>query len=192
MASTGRPPAGGDSPAPHSDQRERQPIRAKAREISPLSPIPPAGRPPTADRRLSRSKTRSRAVSWYVLRNQRRGWDYLGVLLSLVHRLARCPLGLLAVLVRSDLSKDAELLVLRHENQALRRQLGGRLRWDHADRLWRAALSRLVSRHQRPLVFPVTPATILRWHRDLVAPQVDLHRSASARTTVYRRLWSRH
>jgi hypothetical protein len=32
------------------------------------------------------------------------------------------------VLDRSDLSKDAELLVLRHENQVLRRQLSGRLR----------------------------------------------------------------
>ena len=32
-----------------------------------------------------------------------------------------------AVLVRSDLSKDVELLVLRHENQVLRRQLSGRL-----------------------------------------------------------------
>jgi hypothetical protein len=37
------------------------------------------------------------------------------VLLSLVYRLVRCLLGLLAVLVRSDLSKDAELLVVRHE-----------------------------------------------------------------------------
>jgi hypothetical protein len=33
--------------------------------------------------------------------------------------------GLLAVLVRSDLSKDAELLVLRHENRVLRRHLAG-------------------------------------------------------------------
>ena len=49
------------------------------------------------------------------------GWDYLGVLLSLVYRLLRCLLGLLTVLLRSDLSKDAELLVLRHENQMLRR-----------------------------------------------------------------------
>jgi hypothetical protein len=47
------------------------------------------------------------------------------VLLSLVYRLVRCLFGLLAVLVRSDLSKDAELLVLRHENQILRRQLRG-------------------------------------------------------------------
>ena len=47
-----------------------------------------------------------------------------GVLLSLVYRLVRCLVGLLAVLVRSDLSKDVELLVLRHENQVLSRQLG--------------------------------------------------------------------
>jgi hypothetical protein len=38
------------------------------------------------------------------------------LVLSLVYRLLRCLFGLLAVLVRSDLSKDAQLLVLRHEN----------------------------------------------------------------------------
>jgi putative transposase len=70
----------------------------------------------------------------------------------------RYLLGLLAVLVRSDLSKDAELLVLRHENQVLRRQLAGRLRWGHANRVWLAALSRLVGRRRWPEVFPVTPA----------------------------------
>jgi putative transposase len=91
------------------------------------------------------------------------------VLLSLLYRLVRCLLGLLAVLVRSDLSKDVELLVLRHENQVLRRQAGGRPRWDHADRLWFTALSRLVNRRRWAEIFPVTPATILRWHRDLVA-----------------------
>jgi len=40
------------------------------------------------------------------------------------------------------------LLVLRHENQVLGRQLVGWLRWDRADRLWFAALSRLVSRRR--------------------------------------------
>jgi transposase InsO family protein len=91
------------------------------------------------------------------------------VLLSLLYRLVRSLLGLLAVLVRSDLSKDVELLVLRQENQVLRRQLSGRLRLDHADRLWLTALSRLVNRHRWAEIFPVTPATILRWHRHLIA-----------------------
>ena len=76
-----------------------------------------------------------------MLQDQGRGWDHLRMLLSIVYRLVRCLLGLLAVLARSDLSKDAELLVLRHENQVLRRQLSGRLRWDHGDRLWLAAVT---------------------------------------------------
>jgi putative transposase len=94
---------------------------------------------------LSRSETRSRAVSWDLLQDPGGGWDHLEVLLSLAYRLLRCLFGLLAVLVRSDLSKDAELLVLCHENHVLRRQLAGRLRWDDAGRLWLATLSRLVS-----------------------------------------------
>jgi putative transposase len=49
-----------------------------------------------------------------------RGWHHLKVLLSLLYRLLRCLFGLLMVLVRSDLSKDVELLVLRQENQLLR------------------------------------------------------------------------
>jgi putative transposase len=104
-----------------------------------------------------------------LLRDQGRGWEHLKVLLSLFYRLLRCLFGLLAVLVRSDLSKDVELLVLRQENQVLRRQAGGRPRWDHADRLWLTALSRLVNRCRWVEIFPVTPATILRWHRRLVA-----------------------
>jgi putative transposase len=91
------------------------------------------------------------------------------VLLSLLYRLLRCLFGLLMVLVRSDLSKDVELLVLRQENQVLRRHLRGRPRWAHTDRLWLAALSRLVNRRRWAEIFPVAPATILRWHRHLVA-----------------------
>ena len=44
------------------------------------------------------------------------------MLLSLAYRLVRCLFGLLAVLVRSDPSKNAELLVLCHENQFLAAQ----------------------------------------------------------------------
>jgi len=91
------------------------------------------------------------------------------VLLSLIYRLLRCLLGLLMVLLGSDLSKEVEFLVLRHENQVLRRQVRGRPQWDHVDRLWLAALSRLVHRRRWAEIFPVTPATVLRWHRGLVA-----------------------
>ena len=56
--------------------------------------------------------------------------------------------------------------MLRHGNRVLRRQLNGRLRREHAGRLWLAALSRLVGRRRWPGVFP---AAILRWHRALVA-----------------------
>jgi putative transposase len=125
-------------------------------------------------------------VSWVLLQVQGRGWGHLWVLLSIVYRLVRCLLGLLAVLARSDLSKDAELLVLRHENQVLRRQLSGRLRWDHADRLWLAALSRLVSRRQWTEVFPVHPRHDLALAPRPRRPQVGLQQSASARTAVHR------
>jgi putative transposase len=127
-------------------------------------------------------------VSWVLLRDQGRGWDHLGVLLSLVYRLLRCLLGLLAVLVRSDLSKDAELLVLRHENQVLRCQLSGRLRWDHADRVWLAALSRVLSRRRWAEVFPVTPGYDLAVAPGPRRPQVGLRQPAQARTAVHRDL----
>jgi hypothetical protein len=42
---------------------------------------------------------------------------------TLVYVIARSVLGLLVVLFRRDLSKDAELLVLRHENAVLRRDI---------------------------------------------------------------------
>ena len=46
------------------------------------------------------------------------------MILSLVYLLVRCLLGCLMVLTRHQVSKDAELLVLRHENAVLRRQIG--------------------------------------------------------------------
>lgn len=94
------------------------------------------------------------------------------MLLPILYRLMCCLLGLTAVLMRRDLSKDAELLVLRHENTVLRRQIS-RVRYTAADRAWLAALSRLVPRRRWAEIFPVTPATILAWHRKLIARKWD-------------------
>jgi hypothetical protein len=71
------------------------------------------------------------------------------MLFCLVYLILRCVLGLLVTVVRTGLTKDVELLVLRHENVVLRRQVP-RPRYEPVDRLWFAALSRLVPRdHQR-------------------------------------------
>ena len=94
------------------------------------------------------------------------------MIFPVVYQLTRCLLGCLMLLTRRETSRDAELLVLRHENAVLRRQ-AGRTLYEPADRLWLAALSRLIPRHQWRQVFAVTPATILAWHRRLVARKWD-------------------
>ena len=72
--------------------------------------------------------------------------------------------------------KDAELLVLRHENAVLRRH-AGRVRYEPADRVWFAALARLLPRRRWTEIFPVTPATLLAWHRRLTASKYDTSNS---------------
>ena len=94
------------------------------------------------------------------------------MIISAVCLLVRCLLSCLTVLARHQVSKDAELLVLRHENTVLRRQVG-RVRYEPGDRLWLAALSRLVPRRRWAEVFAVTPATLLAWHLRLVTRKWD-------------------
>ena len=74
--------------------------------------------------------------------------------------------GWMVLLGRSSASKDAELLVLRHEVAVLRRA-NPRPRLDWADRAVFATLIRLLPARLR-MHRLVTPGTVLRWHRRLI------------------------
>jgi putative transposase len=94
------------------------------------------------------------------------------VIVSLVYQLARKLLAVPAVLQRRDVSKEAELLVLRHEDAVLSRQLTGPRRYSQARRT--GCGSRRCPRcYPDAQVFPVTPATLLAWHRRLIARKWD-------------------
>jgi len=80
------------------------------------------------------------------------------VIFSIVNLAVRCLLGCLMVLTRRQMSKDAGLLVLRHENAVLRRQIN-RVRYQPGDRLWLAALSRQIPRRRWGETFEVIPTT---------------------------------
>ena len=71
---------------------------------------------------------------------------------------------LLILVGRSERANEVEILVLRHELQVLRRQVG-RPRLRSTDRVLLAALGQLLPRLRS---FLVQPATLLRWHRALV------------------------
>jgi hypothetical protein len=72
------------------------------------------------------------------------------MILSLVYRTTCRLLGALAVAVRHDASKDAELPVLRHENTVPRRRAEP-VRYTRADRPWFSGLSSLITRRRRCL-----------------------------------------
>ncbi len=86
---------------------------------------------------------------------------------------AKCSLSVPVVLLHRQVAEDAELLVLRHENAVLRRQLAGPVRYEPADRLWCAALPSPIPRRCWAQVFPVTPGTLLERHRRIVARRWD-------------------
>jgi putative transposase len=88
------------------------------------------------------------------------------VAVRLLYLILRQVMAWLGLLARNSRSKNAEILVLRHEVAVLRRQVRRpRLSW--ADRAVFAALTRLLNQAAH-LQRIVTPATVLRWHRDLV------------------------
>jgi transposase len=77
--------------------------------------------------------------------------------------------GWLALLARSDRTKDVEILILRHQLAVLRRRQPCRPKLNWADRALLAVLLGVIPK-ARPhgLRLLVTPDTILRWHRDIV------------------------
>ena len=89
------------------------------------------------------------------------------MLTKLAYRTLCRSIQLLALLARGDAAKDLEILVLRHQLAVLRRQTS-RLRLEPGDRALLAAVSRVLPR-SRWWCFFVTPDTLLRWHRRLVA-----------------------
>jgi putative transposase len=83
---------------------------------------------------------------------------------------------------RSDATKDIEILVLRHQLPVLQRRTPRpRLSWP--DRAVLAALTRLLpTRRRRGLL--VTPSTILRWHRRLIARRWTTQPARSGRPAI--------
>jgi hypothetical protein len=73
-----------------------------------------------------------------------------------LYLLMRWLFGLVVLVLRGDQAKDAELLVLRHENAVLRRH-GGRVRHEPADRAWFAALAQFIPRRQWAVGLPADP-----------------------------------
>ena len=94
------------------------------------------------------------------------------MLLKIVYLLTCRVLGVAVLVFRGDRAKDAELLVLRHENAVLRRHVR-RVLYEPGDRVWFTALARLLPRRRWTGIFPVTPAGLLAWHRKLAAKRYD-------------------
>jgi hypothetical protein len=89
------------------------------------------------------------------------------VVASVVYLALRRVLALVVLRFRSREFKDLEIVVLRHELEILRRQTR-RPRLRPADRVFLAAAGRVLHRCRWGSLF-VTPGTLMRWHRELVA-----------------------
>jgi hypothetical protein len=88
-------------------------------------------------------------------------WSLLYLVIrTLVRLLVVCQDG------RDEHTKDLEILVLRHQLRVLQRT-AGRPKRRAIDRILLAAASRAIPR-DRWVACLVTPATLLRWHRELM------------------------
>jgi hypothetical protein len=103
-------------------------------------------------------------------------------LLALIYLAIRRMFALILLRCRSREFKELEIVVLHHELAILRRQVG-RPALRPADRVFLTAASRLVPR-QRWSSFFVTPDTLLRWHRQLVARRWTYPRGRPGRPRI--------
>jgi putative transposase len=90
------------------------------------------------------------------------------MVLSFAYWSLRRLLELVVLRCRSEREKEIEILVLRHQLRVLERQVS-RPQLTPADRALLAAFSRLLPRPRWNASVFVTPTTLLRWHRELVA-----------------------
>ena len=130
---------------------------------------------------------------WKVLAG--RGWDDLRLVgLKLIYLIVFSAVSVLGLSRRESWWKDAEILMLRHQLAIARRErprAHSRLTWP--DRAWLALLAGTLPIERLTAMLPiVTPATILRWHRDIVRRRWALmsHRGGSGRPPVCRNMRS--
>jgi putative transposase len=91
-----------------------------------------------------------------------------GVVVGFLYWSLRRLLELVVLRGRSEREKEIEILLLRHQLRVLQRQVA-RPELTQADRALLAAFSRVLPRRAWRRSAFVTPATLLRWHRELVA-----------------------
>jgi hypothetical protein len=105
-----------------------------------------------------------------------------GMIVSFGYLILRQVLQLIVVSLRGERAKEIEILVLSHQVAVLRRQVK-RLDLEPSDRAVFSALSRPLAQ-PRWATFLVTPATLLRWHRTLIAEKWTYPRRRPGRPPV--------
>ena len=100
-----------------------------------------------------------------VTRNDAGRQDECMVMRTLTFIVVRRVLALIGLGPSPD-AEDMEIAVLRHQLMVLHRQIA-RPRYAPCDRMVLATLAKLLPR-DRWRIFLVSPATLLRWHRDLI------------------------
>jgi putative transposase len=103
-----------------------------------------------------------------------------GTVLSFAYWSLRRLLELVMVWCRSEREKEIEILLLRHQLRVLERQVA-RPAPTQADRALLAAFSRVLPRQAWRRSLFVTPTTLLRWHRELVARRWTYPRRCAGR-----------